>query len=82
MEMSTHQFLKFRLYAQAPAISSSIYFSSAKLTFWLVAAIWIVSFSFYSRPVEMKKILGGLRIMKYCWPPWLADEKNFAFQIA
>ena len=33
------------------------------------------------RPVEMKKILGGLRIMKYCRPPWLADEENFAFQI-
>ena len=34
------------------------------------------------RPVEMKKFLGGgLRIMKYYRPPWLADEKKFAFQI-
>ena len=24
---------------------------------------------------------GGLRIMKYCRPPWLADEENFPFQI-
>ena len=22
---------------------------------------------------------GGLRIMKYCRPPWLADEVNFSF---
>ena len=29
----------------------------------------------------MKKILGGLRIMKFSRPPWLADEENFAFQI-
>ena len=35
-----------------------------------------------TRPVEMKKILGGgLRFMKYCGPPWLADEENFSFQI-
>ena len=35
------------------------------------------------RPIEMKKFLvGRLRIMKYCRPPWLADEKKFAFQIA
>ena len=27
-----------------------------------------------------EKILGQLRIMKYCWPPWLADEKKFPFQ--
>ena len=33
------------------------------------------------RPVEMKKILGGLPIKKYCQPPWLADEENFSFQI-
>ena len=33
------------------------------------------------RPVEMKEILGGLRIMKYFWPPWLTDEEHFAFQI-
>ena len=33
------------------------------------------------RPVEMKKILVGLRIVKYCRPPWLTDEENFAFQI-
>ena len=34
-----------------------------------------------TRPVEMKKILGGLRFMKYYGPPWLADEENFSFQI-
>ena len=36
--MSTHQFLEFRLCVEAPAISSSIYFSSAIVRFWLVAA--------------------------------------------
>ena len=31
-----------------------------------------------NRPVEMKKIWGGgLPILKYCRPPWLADEQNF-----
>ena len=30
---------------------------------------------------EMKKILGGLPIKKYCQPKWLADEENFSFQI-
>ena len=35
----------------------------------------------YLKPVEMKKILGGLPIMKYCRPPWLADKENFSFQI-
>ena len=24
---------------------------------------------------------GGLRIIKYCRPPWLADEENFSFLI-
>ena len=24
---------------------------------------------------------GGVRIMKYCRPPWLPDKENFAFQI-
>ena len=34
-----------------------------------------------NRPVEMKKILGGgLRIMKYCWPPWLVDKKILRFK--
>ena len=35
------------------------------------------------RPVEMERILegGGLPIMKYCRPAWLADEENFSFQI-
>ena len=33
------------------------------------------------RPVEMKKILVGLRIVKCCRPPWLTDEENFEFQI-
>ena len=28
----------------------------------------------------MKKILGGLRIMKFSRPPWLADEENFHFK--
>ena len=32
-------------------------------------------------PVEIKKILGWLLIMKYCRPPWLAEEENFSFQI-
>ena len=35
-----------------------------------------------SRPLEMKKTLGRLRIMKYCRPPWLADEESFSFQIS
>ena len=37
-----------------------------------------------NRPVEMEKILGGwggLRIMKYCRAPWLADGESFSFQI-
>ena len=33
------------------------------------------------RPIEMKKNSGGHPIMKYCRPPWLADEENFSFQI-
>ena len=33
------------------------------------------------RPVEMKKRLGGgLQIMKYFRPPWLADEKILHFK--
>ena len=32
------------------------------------------------RPVEMKTLLGGLQIMKYCRPPWLADEKILHFK--
>ena len=28
-----------------------------------------------------EKILGGLPVMWYCQPPWLADEENFSFQI-
>ena len=36
---------------------------------------------YYFRPVEMKEILGDLPILKYCRPPWLADEENFSFQI-
>ena len=35
----------------------------------------------YHGPVEMKKILGRLRIIKYFRPPWLVDEENFSFQI-
>ena len=46
MEMYAHQLLEFRLCVEAPAISSSICFSSATVRFWLVAAIWIFSFSF------------------------------------
>ena len=34
---------------------------------------------YYFRPVEMKEILGDLPILKYCRPPWLADEENFSF---
>ena len=35
-----------------------------------------------NRPAEMKQILGeGVPIMKYCRPPWLADEEDFSFQI-
>ena len=45
--------------------------------------IFIVFLSFRRnhRPVEMKKNLGGLPIMKYSRPPWLTDEENFSFQI-
>ena len=35
----------------------------------------------FSRPIEMKTNSRGLPIMKYCRPPWLADEENFSFQI-
>ena len=38
-------------------------------------------FDIIGRPVEMKKVLGGLPIMKYYRPPWLADKENFSFQI-
>ena len=24
---------------------------------------------------------GGLRMIKYCRPPWLTDKENFSFQI-
>ena len=40
-------------------------------------------FSFIEAP-RNEKISGGggvLWTMKYCWPPWLADEENFSFQI-
>ena len=40
-----------------------------------------ILFQNYYRPVEMKKILAGLGVMKYCLPPWLTDEENFPFQI-
>ena len=39
MDMSTHQFLEFCLCVEAPAISSSVCFTAATETFWLVAAI-------------------------------------------
>ena len=40
-------------------------------------------YSLYVRPVDMKKVLGagGLQIMKYWRPPWLADNENISFQI-
>ena len=38
--------MEFCLCVEAPAISSSIRYSSATVRFWLVAAIWILSFSF------------------------------------
>ena len=46
IKMSTHQFSVFCLCVEAPAISSSICFSSATVIFCLVTAIWIVFFSF------------------------------------
>ena len=30
---------------------------------------------------KVAKSSGGLKIMKYCGPPWLTDEENFSFQI-
>ena len=46
MEMIIHQFLEFCLCIEAPVISSLICFSSVTVRFWLVVAVWIVSFSF------------------------------------
>ena len=37
--------------------------------------ILVLSFRRNHRPVEMKKNLGGLPIMKYSRPPWLTDEE-------
>ena len=31
-------------------------------------------------PQKWKKKLGGLPLMKYCCPPWLADEKKFSIE--